>query len=131
MLLVIYQSLPFFFFFFPRSWIIFALIILVFFMKFAYLQFHLAISLGFCLVLSSGSYLSAFLFCVAFYVVSFLQATELWPLLFLVSSPLWVKLKQGLMAGFLMGGTGVCSLVDRIESCPSGGWDFVSGCDYR
>ena len=77
----------------------------------------------------SWSYFSAFSFCIDFCVVSFLQVIGLWLLLVLMSAPLWLKLVQGLAAGFLLEGTGACPLVGGTGSNPSGWWDFVSGFD--
>ena len=84
------------------------------------------------------------------FVASFLWAAGLYPLLLLVSNPLWVKLIQALMTGFLMGGTGVCPLVVELSlfllvggaislggSCVAGrtlgslsadGWDLFPPC---
>ena len=38
-----------------------------------------------------------------------------------------MKLMQGLVVGFLMGGMGACPLVGRTESYPSGGWALSVG----
>ena len=62
-------------------------------------------------------------------MVTFLQITELQPLLLLASSPLWLKLVWGLAVAFLMGGTDACPLVGGADSNPSGGWGFVTGWD--
>ena len=51
------------------------------------------------------------------------------PLSLLMSAPLVAEFGMGLAVGFLMGGTGACPLVDGADSCPSGGWGFVSGWD--
>ena len=43
-----------------------------------------------------------------------------------MSAPLVAEVGTRLAVGFLMGGTGACSLVGGADSYPSGGWGFVS-----
>ena len=43
-----------------------------------------------------------------------------------MSAPLVAEVGRGLVVGFLMGGSGACSLVGGADSYPSGGWGFVS-----
>ena len=106
-------------FFFPKSWIILTIITLKSFSCRLLISTSVSHSFGFLSVPSSGSSFSIVLLCLAFCVVSFLQATGLQPLLLLMAAPLWVKLIQGLVANFLMGGTGAYPLVGRPVSCPS------------
>ena len=65
---VSYNLLIFEFSFFPNSWIIFTITLKSYFMK---IPFHLAVFLACCLIPSSGSYFSAFSFCVAVCVAPF------------------------------------------------------------
>ena len=88
--------------------------------------------MGFYLVPSSGTYFSVISFCLTFCVcgLHFSGCRIIAPLAASVCS-LVGEAGPGACAGFLVGGTGVCPLVDGAGPCPSGGQGYIKGCVQR